>query len=287
MVKEWIANHRPVFEAYLETRIQPSNARRIVSAIPRGWRFFANWDYHHTARIVVVWSPNVITTVYKSSAQAVTCGFFLPLESLTVTVTFVYGCNEVESRRELWQELETLSSTTPVANHPWTVLGDFNQIIRTSQHSNSMHIEVDTSGVDDMNLAMQEADLFEAQGKGLSFTSWNNQELTPISKKIDHALINQSWATKFPEGYAEFLELHQSDHTPCLFHLPSAQRRVPKPFKFYNHILDHPQFEETVRSAWQPDSIVGTSQFKLVRSMKLLKKELRRINKRHYSGITQ
>lgn len=238
-----------VFGAYLETRIQPSNARRIVSAIPRGWRFFANWDHHHTARIVVVWSPNVITTVYKSSAQAVTCGFFLPLESLTVTVTFVYGCNEVESRRELWHELETLSSTTPVANHPWAVLGDFNQIIRTSQHSNSMHIEVDTSGVDDMNLAMQEADLFEAQGKGLSFTWWNNQELTHISKKIDHALINQSWATKFPEGYAEFLEPHQSDHAPCLFHLPSARRRVPKPFKFYNHILDHPQFEETVRSA--------------------------------------
>ncbi|CDY14567.1 BnaC03g48920D [Brassica napus] len=165
------------------------------------WRFFANWDHHHTARIVVVWSPNVITTVYKSSAQAV------------------------------------------------TFLGDFNQIIRTSQHSNSMHIEVDTSGVDDMNLAMQEADLFEAQGKGLSFTWWNNQELTHISKKIDHALINQSWATKFPEGYAEFLEPHQSDHAPCLFHLPSARRRVPKPFKFYNHILDHPQFEETVRSA--------------------------------------
>ncbi|XP_013624393.1 PREDICTED: uncharacterized protein LOC106330483 [Brassica oleracea var. oleracea] len=110
-----------------------------------------------------------------------------------------------------------------------------------------MHIEVDTSGVDDMNLAMQEADLFEAQGKGLSFTWWNNQELTHISKKIDHALINQSWATKFPEGYAEFLEPHQSDHAPCLFHLPSARRRVPKPFKFYNHILDHPQFEETLQ----------------------------------------
>lgn len=92
---------------------------------------------------------------------------------------------------------------------------------------------------------------------------------------------------RFPDGYAEYLEPQQSDNAPCLFHLASAQRRAPKPFKFYNHIADHPLFEETVRTAWQPEFIVGTYQFKLVRSLKLLKKELRSINKRFYNGISQ
>ena len=125
MVKEWIANHIPVFGAYIEMRIKPSNARRIVSVIPRGWKFFATWEHHHTARIVVVWSSNVITTVYRSTSQAVTCGFFLPLENLSITITFVYGCNNVEARKELWHELEMLNSTTPIVNHPWAILGDF------------------------------------------------------------------------------------------------------------------------------------------------------------------
>ncbi|KAF3508473.1 hypothetical protein F2Q69_00005071 [Brassica cretica] len=180
-----------------------------------------------------------------------------------------------------------LNSTTPIVNHPWAILGDFNQIIRSVHHSNSQDLEVDVSGMENLNLATQKAEIFEAQYKGLSFTWWNNQEATPISKKINHAFINQEWANKFPDGFAEFLEPHQSDHAPWPFRLPSAQRRVPKPFKFFNHIVDHPLFEDTVRAAWHPEEIIGICLFKLVRSLKLLEKELRRINKTHYSGISQ
>ena len=42
-----------------------------------------------------------------------------------------------------------------------------------------------------------------------------------------------------------------------------------------------------MRTAWQPDMIEGSNQFKLVRSMKCLKKELRRLNRTHFSGITR
>ncbi|CAN6812291.1 unnamed protein product, partial [Brassica oleracea] len=214
------------------------NNRKSCRKVTQDGIVFANWEHHRTARIVVVWSPNVLATIYKATAQTVTCG-------------------------------------------------DFNQITRASQHSDHLSSEIDVTGVEDMNLSLQEAELFEAQHKRLSFSWWNNQEASPISKKIDHAFINQAWSARFPEAYAEFLEPLQSDHSPCLFHVPSAQRRAPKPFKFFNHIIDHPSFEETVREAWHPEAIMGTDQFKLVRSLKMLKKELRMLNKTHYSGITQ
>lgn len=57
-----------------------------------------------------------------------------------------------------------------------------------------------------MNLAMQEAELFEIQTKGLPFTWWNNHGSNPISKRIDNVLVNQAWTSRFPEAYAEFLE---------------------------------------------------------------------------------
>lgn len=60
-----------------------------------------------------------------------------------------------------------------------------------------------------------------------------------------------------------------------------------KPFKFFHHVIDHPDYSNEAREAWNPSSIIGTNQFKLVRSMKLLKPVLRRLNKRHYSGISQ
>lgn len=91
----------------------------------------------------------------------------------------------------------------------------------------------------------------------------------------------------YPDAYAEFLEPRQSDHSVCLFRVPSHQRRVCKPFKFFHHIIDHPEYADSVKEAWNCEVITGSYQFKFVRSLKSLKKVLRRINKRHYSGISE
>lgn len=99
--------------------------------------------------------------------------------------------------------------------------------------------------------------------------------------------MNQYWAQTFPEAYGESLEPEQSDHAPCLVTMPSMRRRVVKPFKFFDHIVDHPEYLDSVRCAWHCVSIQGTYQFKLQRSLKLLKGVLRRLNRSHFSGIRQ
>ncbi|XP_024015937.1 uncharacterized protein LOC112089189 [Eutrema salsugineum] len=287
MIKDWINIHHPLFGALSETHIQEINKGRILNAIPVGWRFFGNFEHHQSARIVVVWDPRVSVIIYQASAQAVTCGIFIASENVSLTITFVYGFNLVEDRHALWEELVSLNATTLVSTHPWAVVGDFNQIMRTSQHSDHLNLEVDISGMEDMNLGIQDAELFEAQAKGLIFSWWNSQAENPISKKIDHALINQSWAEIFPEAYAEFLEPQQSDHAVCLFRIPSLCRQKRKPFKFFHHVTDHPEYHDIVEEAWQYETIQGSNQFRLMRAMKLLKNALRKLNKRHYSGISQ
>lgn len=268
MTKEWINIHKPLFGDFLETHIQPSNSRRILSSIPPGWKFYGNFDQHMTARLVVVWDPRLIVTIYKASPQLITCGIFLQAEDVSFKVSFVYGFNQVEERRPLWEELACLNANTPVSRLPWAVVEDFNQILRISQHSEYLNRDVDVTGLDDFNLALQEADLFEAQEKGLVYTWWNNCEENPISKKIDHALINHSWATTFSEAYVEFFEPLQSDHSPCLFVVPSLKRNTCKPFKFFHHVIDHPRYSDSVRQAWEEVRVQGTTQFRLVRSLK-------------------
>ncbi|CAH2036384.1 unnamed protein product [Thlaspi arvense] len=107
-------------------------------------------------------------------------------------------------------------------SNPWAVVGDFNQILRVAHHSNDLALNIDVSGINDFSLTLQDAELFEAQSKGLPFSWWNNQDENPIAKKIDHALINQAWSSCFPDAYAEFLAPQQSDHASCLFRVPSA-----------------------------------------------------------------
>ncbi|XP_024009969.1 uncharacterized protein LOC112085166 [Eutrema salsugineum] len=217
MTNDWINIHRPLFGAFTETHINRINAGRISRAIPVGWNFLGNFDHHETARLVVVWDPSVSVVFYQVSAQAMTCGFFIPADNTSITVTFVYGFSQVESRVQLWEELVHLNDTTPVSRCPWAVVGDFNQILRHTQHSSHLVDDVDISGMEDFNLALQGADLFEAQSKGLTFSWWNNQDGNPISKKIDHALINQAWSNAFPDSYSDFLDPDQSDHAVCLF----------------------------------------------------------------------
>lgn len=287
MVKGWINIHRPIFGAFLETHIRRRNEARILNAIPRGWKYFGNYEHHDAGRIVVVWDPSVSVFIYKASEQAVTCGIYIMAENVNITVTFVYGRNEVADRKALWEELIVIHDTQALRGNPWSVLGDFNQIIRLQHHSGFPNQVVDSAGMDDMNAALQDSEIFEAPSKGSPFTWWNNNDLYPVSKRIDHALFNQVWGSRFPDAYAEFLEPDQSDHAPCIIRLPSLRRRGRKPFKFFHHIVDHPEYSSVVAAAWNPGSIVGTDQFKVVRSLKLLKKDLRGINKRHYSGISE
>ncbi|KAF2546485.1 hypothetical protein F2Q70_00019199 [Brassica cretica] len=264
-----------------------NNKERILGSIPRGWNFFGNFEEDVSGRIIIVWDPTVTMCIYHATAQSVTCGATILSENITLTVTFVYGFNQVEERRALWDSLVELQDTSPVASHPWSVIGDFNQMLRTNHHSNHLFSRVDEAGMDDANLGLQDAQLFEAQTKGPPYTWRNMQDDNPISTKIDHAFINQAWSSAFPDSYAEFLDPSQSDHAPCLLRMPSIRRRVVKPFKFFHHVIDHPEYAETVADNWKCDDIVGTDQFKLVRLLKKLKRPLRSLNKRHFSGISQ
>ncbi|KAH0885456.1 hypothetical protein HID58_061552, partial [Brassica napus] len=262
------------------------NSQRINNALPIGWSFFGNYDHHLSGRIIVVWDPSVRVFIYKSSAQVVTCGIYLMAENVNFTVSFVYGFNTVLERKNLWEEMVYIHDSTPVVNSPWSVLGDFNQIFRLSQHSDYPLSVIDPSGIDDMVAALQDSELFECQAKGLPFTWWNNSGSNPVSKRIDHALINHSWAASFPDSYADFLQPDQSDHAPCLLRVPSISRRIRKPFKFYHHLTGHPDYSSVVSDAWSNAEVQGSEQFKLVRRMKLLKTDLRNLNKTHFSGIT-
>uniref|UniRef100_M4F9W8 DUF4283 domain-containing protein n=1 Tax=Brassica campestris TaxID=3711 RepID=M4F9W8_BRACM len=249
---------RIIYPAEEQDRDNPFFWLKTGRVATRGWKFFGNYLDDDSGRIIIVWDPKVTMVIYDTTPQSVTCGVTILSENVTLTVTFVYGFNLVDDRKSLWDHLANLQATAPVSAYR-----------------------------DDANIGLQDTQLFEAQAKGLPFTWRNSQDDNPISTKIDHAFINQPWSTAFPDSYADFLDPSQSDHTPCLFRMPSIRRQIIKPFKLFHHVIDHPEYAEKVTEAWNWDQITGTDQFKLVRSLKLLKRPLRQLNKNHFSSIMQ
>ncbi|XP_010525579.1 PREDICTED: uncharacterized protein LOC104803349 [Tarenaya hassleriana] len=97
---------------------------------------------------------------------------------------------------------------------------------------------------------------------------------------------NLAWFEKYAKIYAEFGNLGPSDHCPCILRWPTTQRKLKKPFKFFHHLIDHPDFQETVRESWMSQVEPGTQQFRLCQKLKKLKKPLQKLNRKDFSNIS-
>jgi len=117
--------------------------------------------------------------------------------------------------------------------------------------------------------------------------TWSNKSPGDrlISRKLDIALINQSWNDAFPRSQAEFLPPGVSDHSMILVRTGLQQGKRSKPFKFFNYWADNPKFEEIVQEVWNYQ-IDGSLLFQITKKLRILKAHLRKLNRDQYFDIT-
>ncbi|XP_074266000.1 uncharacterized protein LOC141588456 [Silene latifolia] len=83
---------------------------------------------------------------------------------------------------------------------------------------------------------------------------------------------------------AMFLPEGHFDHCPCLVTKRDTGGRLNRPFKYLNMWSSALGFLNCVKEVWS-QWISGTKMYQVVRKLKLLKPELKRINKDHYSDV--
>lgn len=106
-----------------------------------------------------------------------------------------------------------------------------------------------------------------------------------MGKNLDRALINPEWLNTCPIAYVSYETGGISDHSRSLVRLSQSSASVHKPFKFFNYLLDLPQFLPTVSRIWNDNSPLYHSRSALHRfhkQLKHLKFELRTLNKTQY-----
>ncbi|XVE59768.1 hypothetical protein DITRI_Ditri05aG0073700 [Diplodiscus trichospermus] len=89
------------------------------------------------------------------------------------------------------------------------------------------------------------------KGKGPFFNWSNRQAENLIAKKLDRVLINEVWQAEFPHSTAKFLYPGVPDHCLALIQLSQVPYSPPKPFKFINFWIKHPDFSSIVQLSWQ------------------------------------
>ncbi|XP_048491596.1 uncharacterized protein LOC125492897 [Beta vulgaris subsp. vulgaris] len=120
---------------------------------------------------------------------------------------------------------------------------------------------------------------------GCMFT-WNNkqQKDNRVFIKLDRVMVNEAWEEAFPSAAAHFMPEASFDHSPMIVNVCSQLQTYRQPFKYFTMLSSVGNFQEIVRACWNT-RIEGTSMFKVVCKMKLVKKAMKKLNAEGFNDI--
>ncbi|XP_019093270.1 PREDICTED: uncharacterized protein LOC109129468 [Camelina sativa] len=209
----------------------------------------------------------------------------LPFVANELVISVVYASSVSNmARKPLWAELQSLASSPLVQDKPWSVLGDFKQILYPHEHSN-MDQHAQPPGMLDISRCFSLSALSDLQYCGNTFTWSNKQDAGFVAKKLDRIMVNDSWLSLFPLSLAVFGEPGFSDHSPCCLFLDSHKPKKKIPFKFLSLLNRHPEFAGLIKVWWDNLNFDCSEMLKLSKRLKELKPVIREFSRENYSNL--
>lgn len=171
---------------------------------------------------------------------AVIMNRFYGLERIECCIINVYVPSVLEERRLLWDRLSIVIQQN--INMCVCVLGDFNSIRHPEERVGSSEI-VHRSDMRSFDNFINDALLVDLPLQGRKYT-WYKPNGN-CKSRIDRVMVNDSLLENWPNSMIRGLPRSISDHCPIIL----ATKHVdwgPKPFRFANMWLSHPEFKVIV-----------------------------------------
>ncbi|XP_074315563.1 uncharacterized protein LOC141651765 [Silene latifolia] len=262
----------------LETRVKPGSLNKVVDSLCHGWNYCTNHQYHAGGRIWLLWKDRKYkVNVLDMEAQFIHVKVEDIINNYMFYVTFVYGFNKIEERIPLWDAMVRLT-----LKEPWIIMGDFNNVLHMDE---KIGLPVKDSETMPFQDAIDRCGLQDMKCTG-SFFTWNNKQpnSTRVFSRIDRVLVNDEWLTKWHDYFAHYAPEGEYDHCPCFIRAGDTTLRQKRPFKFFNMWTGVPDFLMIVENGWN-ENVYGTRMYKVVRKLKMLKANLKGLNKDLFSDI--
>lgn len=232
----------------------------------------------HNGRIWVGYDPTSvhIECLEKADQFFNFCVFGHSLPFLTF-LTGVYAKNEEVDQERLWCSLRIVGMA--ISGEPWVLMGDFN-VCRYVLEMRGGNIGL-SLGMRRFNTFLSEFLLHDLVFSGPTLT-WNNKHSgeDSIFRKLDRVIVNDLWLSRFPDSKAIFLHAGALDHSPAIISLFEHIQPREGPFRFLNHLADHPLFLDKVRFSWGM-VVCGYPMYRLVCKLKAVKGAIKTLNQAH------
>lgn len=198
---------------------------------------------------------------------------FWTSDGSNVCIINVYApCSSAE-RSEVWDLISMV--VNQYSDSCICILGDFNAIRYENERVGSGE-NVDSRDMSCFDNFIRQSNLIDLPLVGRTFT-WYKADGS-CKSKLDRILVNDVWNDKWPQLVLKGGGRSVSDHIPIFLEC-SIRDWGPKPFKFMNSWMQHPNFQVFVKSKWQSYNILGWGGFVLKEKLKLLKNDLKEWNR--------
>lgn len=113
------------------------------------------------------------------------------------------------------------------------------------------------------------------------FFSWYDR--ASIFSRIDNAIAISDWLVKYVGVEVDYLNPGISYHSPLVLDSGVAVKGGGRPFKFFNYLVNDPQFKVIVEGIWH-DNVTSTLRG-IWAETKLIKQKLRELHLIKFKGV--
>lgn len=260
-----------------ETKLESVNERMARSLWGDGnFDWAARNSNGRSGGIMTFWNTEVFSasSSWHMEGAVIVNGFWGPERVINV-----YAPCPLEDRSELWDRL--LQVVQQIGIGSIYIIGDFNSIRYPNERS-GVSESVVRRDLESFDTFIRDANLFDLPLHGRKFTWYKPNGR--CKSRLDRMLVNNTWITKWPTACLKGLPRSISDHCPIFLESKSSYWG-PKPFRFINAWMTHPDFKEFVMKAWSGYQIVGWGGYIVKEKLKLLKEDLRQWNNLVFGSI--
>lgn len=225
--------------------------------------------------LLIIWNDSF----FKASSVSVHRSFILiqgHINDFPCTLVNICAPNVIVSRRELWEELLILKAND---QNPWCIGGDFNEIKDVSERVGCIGVD---RGMRDFIEFCNNMEILDLPMLGRKFT-WSNYQNQAIHSRLDRFLLSQTFLDKF-KVLQWGLPRPISDHCPIML-LDDKRDWGPKPFRFMDMWLSHPDCLKIAKATWDEVQVCGWAGFTIVQKLRAIKDRLRVWNKEEFGNI--
>ncbi|XP_038688711.1 uncharacterized protein LOC119987879 [Tripterygium wilfordii] len=168
-------------------------------------------------------------------------------ETVSWRLTGFYGSPIYQKRINSWNLLRRLRDCSSL---PWLVLGDFNEILDSSEKSGG-RVRCRRAMME-FQSGLEDCQLLDLGYQGGKFTWCNNRQDGVIYERIDRAVASAAWSNLFPKAKVSHIVCSVSDHKPILMDsdpCPGGGFFVRR-FRFEEMWTRHEGLDEVVKEGW-------------------------------------